>query len=302
MAIDYLKVLDALECETTIVGRTEASALMFKEKTGKNVFIGGLELFLRENSMLDYNACIVAVGIEQLKNITLLLLANGAKKILLEKPGARNLEEVEDIYLASLEKKASIYIAYNRRYYSSAITAQKMIVEDGGPTSFQFEFTEWSHKIEPLDKKEGVKEAWFIGNSTHVVDLAFYLGGKPEIINSKATTPNSWHSATNFVGSGQSLNGALFSYHANWHSPGRWSVEIMTRKSRYVLRPLEELKIQKIGSIELNSVEIDNKLDLAFKPGLFLQTKDFLENNFEILKSIKEQVNDMKVYEKMLGL
>ena len=34
------------------------------------------------------------------------------------------------------------------------------------------------------------------------------------------------------AGAGVTENGALFSYHANWEAPGRWSVEIMTKKRR----------------------------------------------------------------------
>ena len=38
-------------------------------------------------------------------------------------------------------------------------------------------------EIEKLNKVPGIKENWFLGNSTHVVDLAFYLGGKPKQIS-----------------------------------------------------------------------------------------------------------------------
>ena len=57
----------------------------------------------------------------------------------------------------------------------------------------------------------------------------------------------SWHpSASGFVGSGVTDNGVLFSYISNWDCPGRWSVEIITNKRRFILSPLEELKEKKI--------------------------------------------------------
>ena len=51
-----------------------------------------------------------------------------------------------------------------------------MIAEDGGVTSFHFEFTEWSHQIQHLQKAPGVMDHWVLGNSSHVLDLAFHLG------------------------------------------------------------------------------------------------------------------------------
>jgi predicted dehydrogenase len=302
MAIDYFNVLKALKCEVTVVGRSENSAIQFEEKTGQSAFIGGLELFINQNSVNEYNFVIVAVGIEELKSTCIMLLKNGVKNILLEKPGGINSQEINEIYQLYKSSSTSIFIAYNRRFYSSVSTAKKMIIEDGGPTSFHFEFTEWSHKIAPLQKNSGVKEAWFVGNSTHVVDMAFFLGGKPDILHSIAKTPSSWHSVTNFVGCGSAKNGSLFSYQANWNAPGRWVVEIMTQKNRFIFKPLEELKIQKLGSVEINNVVIENEMDLVYKPGLYTQTKAFLENDTTNLKSIEEQLADFTIYEKMLQI
>ena len=42
---------------------------------------------------------------------------------------------------------------------------KEIIAEDNGVTSFNFEFTEWSHEIEKLEKAPGVKENWFLANS-----------------------------------------------------------------------------------------------------------------------------------------
>ena len=53
-----------------------------------------------------------------------------------------------------------------------------------------------------------------------------------------------------FSGAGISISGALFSYQANWQSAGRWSVEILTKKNRLILCPLEELKVQKRGVLK----------------------------------------------------
>ena len=176
-----------------------------------------------------------------------------------------------------------------------------MIARDGGVTSFNFEFTEWSHVISPLKKGEGEKEKWFLGNSTHVVDLAFYLGGSPKDLSSYTSGGLDWHpSASIFCGAGISNLGALFSYTANWESAGRWGVEILTKDHKLILRPLEKLRIQKRGSITANFVEdINYSLDDKFKPGLYIQTEKFLKNKFREMCSIREQAEAVKTYNRM---
>ena len=277
MAVDYHKVLNDLDVPYMVVGRGESSAKSFKIKTGIKPFVGGLKTFLSENPKKCTHA-IVAVGVELLAETTKQLLKYGIKNILVEKPGGLNKEEIESVAKLTTEKDANVFVAYNRRFYASVLKAKEIIEMDGGVTSFNFEFTEWSHKIEPLKTAEGVKENWFLANSTHVVDLAFYLGGQPIEISSFVSGGLDWHpSGSIFSGAGLSERGALFSYQANWESAGRWSVEMLTKEHRLILRPLEKLQIQKRGSVKVDFVEgIDYSLDEKYKPGLFLQVKYFL--------------------------
>jgi hypothetical protein len=169
-----------------------------------------------------------------------------------------------------------------------------------GVTSFNFDLTEWSHAIELLQIAERVKEKWFIANSSHVADLAFYLGGEPQQISFFTSERLSWHpSASVFSGAGVSDKGALFSYQANWAASGRWSVDILTRKHRLIFCPLEKLKIQKIGSVAIDFVDIEDRLDIEYKPGLFRQTEAFLKNQNSHLCTIQQQAKNLKVYSKM---
>ena len=142
-----------------------------------------------------------------------------------------------------------------------------------------------------------------MANSTHVVDTAFFLGGYPATLSSFQSGSLSWHPrASTFSGAGITERGALFSYHANWEAPGRWSVELLTRKHRLYLKPMESLQIQEIGSVALNPVEIDNQLDIQFKPGFYLQTKAFIEGDYCRLCTLREQKEHIdKYYNKILG-
>ena len=300
MAQDYIKVLDDLKVTTTIIGRGEDSAKKFKQFTGREVELGGLQRFLSKDQDICSHA-IVAVGVEKLFETTKQLLNYNIKNILIEKPGALFENEFEELVNLSEIKKANIYIAYNRRYFASVIKAKEIIEQDGGVVSFNFEFTEWAHVIAPLKKGNDVKEKWFLSNSTHVVDLAFNIGGIPKEFSSFTNGSLDWHpSASVFCGAGISENGALFNYTANWESAGRWGVEILTKNNKLILRPMEKLQIQKRGTIlETFVTDIDYSLDDNFKPGLYLQTKNFLKNNFDNMCSIKEQNNNVEIYNKI---
>lgn len=302
MAIEYAKVLDALHVEFTVIGRGLTSSQSFTEKTGKPVIIGGLSQFLERNPH-PANAAIVSVGIEHLTPATNLLLDYGICNILLEKPGGVNSIEITALARKTQQKNATVLLAYNRRFYSSVIEAQKIIEKDGGVQSFNFEFTEWSHLIANLPHKNSMTLSnWFLASSTHVADLAFFLGGIPTKIHSMTAGALDWHpAASRFSGCGITDRNALFSYHANWAAPGRWGVEFLTANSRLIFRPMEKLQIQKIGSVEISDVSIDNKLDISFKPGLYLQTKSFLANECACFCDISKQSQSMELYNTIAG-
>jgi predicted dehydrogenase len=294
MALDYAKVLQNLKVDFDVVGRGEKSAQGFESKFQKTVIRGGVQDYLnKRRDSPDY--AIVAVSVDRLAEVTHSLLKGGCTKILVEKPGGLNEAEINAVAKAG-EQDADIFIAYNRRFYASVIEAKKRIAEDGGVSSFQFEFTEWSNIVEKLPD-ENVKREWLLANSTHVIDMAFYLGGRPRKISSYVAGSLAWHpSGSRYAGAGISENDALFSYSANWEAPGRWGVEILTRKNRFIFRPLEKLQVQELASVAITEASIDDRLDREFKPGLYLQTKAFLEESNQGLLSITQHLLNFEFY------
>jgi predicted dehydrogenase len=299
MAQEYIKVLKDLKENFTVIGRGEESARKIELEFNINVKTGGLAYFLKCKPEKTKTA-IVAVNVEELYETTLLLLKYGVKRILLEKPGATTKEELVNLKELAEKNNAQIYIAYNRRFYKAAEVANEIIKKDGGVKSFNFEFTEWGHVIENIEMPNSVSEKWFLANSTHVVDLAFYLGGTPREIATFSNGSLSWHKSSSvFAGAGVSENGALFSYQANWGAPGRWSVEVLTCKHRLIFRPMEVLHIQKIGSVAIDKFDADYSLDENYKPGLFNQLAVFLADDTLKLCTIDEQISKIDYYLKI---
>ena len=212
MGIEYAKVLNALEVAYTAIGRGTQNCQKFQEAVGKPAIEGGLENIWAMQPPVP--ACaIIAVGVENLFETTIQLLKFGVKKILLEKPGFGEVHEFHEIVKCAQEQKAAIYLAYNRRYYAATLAAKKIIESDGGVASFNFEFTEWSHTIKDLVKHPVEHQNWFMGNSTHVIDLAFFLGGEPAEMATFVGGADelAWHTRSAvFAGAGKAKNNALF--------------------------------------------------------------------------------------------
>jgi predicted dehydrogenase len=294
MAADHFAVLRALGCNVVVCGRSISSAQSFEAKTGFNVAHTDLRSCLDIEKGFD--AAIIAVGMEQLGPATELVLQAGIPNVLVEKPAGMNISEIRQISEKAAGLNATVSVAYNRRFYASVSEALRIIASDGGLTSVHFEFTEWAHTIEPLTKFPGVKENWLLANSSHVIDLAFFFAGEPEKFSSYAAGSLSWHPRSVFTGAGITTKNVLFSYNANWDAPGRWGLELLTKSSRLILRPLEGLLLQKKGSVAIEPVALNDEQDRKFKPGLYEQNLAFLTGRNERLKNIAEQRASAELY------
>lgn len=296
MGAQYVPVLQALGVDFCVIGRSQASAETFFNETGVRPIVDGLESYIKMHPVPPQKA-IVSVSLESLYSVTKTLIQYGVKWILVEKPGAISYAQIEKLSQIADQWRSHVFIAYNRRFYASVIEAKKCIAEDGGVSSFCFEFTEWSHKISQLNKPPIQLCHWFFGNSTHVIDLAFYLGGVPVVMNSYTAGSLDWYSkASSFSGAGLTADAVPFSYHADWESAGRWSVEILTRRRKLLLCPLEELKCQPRGSLSVEKMEIDDTLDTKYKPGLYRQIDAFLNGPSGPLLPLREHMELCRLY------
>lgn len=295
---DYLKVLVALKKPFEIIARKQKSALSFYKNTGYNIKIGGVRSNLKS---FVPNIAIVAVGVDQLFQVSKDLINAGTKRILIEKPGSANLKEISLLNTLAKKKKTEVLIAYNRRFYSSVLKMKNLIKKDGGIKSVNFEFTEIANNINNLKKSRKIKNRWLIANS-HVLDLVFYLCGRPKNWKNWNGGKLNWHpSSARYCGSGITEKGIMFSYLSDWLSPGSWKIEFMTKKNRYILKPIETLQMMKLNSFNLIKLRIDNYYDKKFKPGLYQQTKKFLQHQKTQFCTLSEQVENIKIYNKIAG-
>lgn len=303
MAVEYAKVLQGQGVNFQVIGRGITSADAFFNATGKKPITGGLQNFLENVESTNNTFAIIATGTEVLVDCLRMLIKKSITNILIEKPAAVSVDELnskKDIFLPFSD---SIFVAYNRRFYASVLEAEKLIEEDGGLQAMNFEFTEWTHKIDPAKKVKAVLNNWFFANSTHVVDLAFFLAGKP--VNWSTYTKSGtldWHDKTIFSGAGITDKAVVFSYLSHWESAGRWGIELLTRKNKIYLKPLEGILVQPKGTITPQDHVFDNSFDQEYKPGLYKQVEAFLNGDSSRFITIGQQLDmGLEVYSKMLS-
>ena len=299
ISVDYISVLKEFDVEVIVIGRGEASASEFEKKTGVTVEKGGLSLFLESNPILPGFA-IVCVQEHGLASIGLELMAYGVSNILLEKPGALNIPDISKLIKVSSVTQTRILLGYNRRFYQSVMGCQDLLSGSYKGTHVHFEFTEWLHTINFDRYNDEELSKWFLCNSSHVVDLFFFLFGKPTHLHSRVLGGLDWHpSGTIFSGSGETERGVVFTYHAHWGSVGRWGMDISVSDQKMIFRPLERLALQKKGCLDVVEKELDYSMDVRFKPGLFFQVKAFLEGDDDRFCTLNDQLDHFKWFYKM---
>lgn len=298
MAAAYAQVLRSLGVSFVVASRGTASAAAFSKKWHVPAGSGPLKSQL---AALPFQpkAAIVAVNTTSLAEAASTLMEARIPRLLIEKPAGLDSESVSALANQAQMAGTEAYVGYNRRFYASVEAARAMITADGGAISIKFDFTEARRRIEALNKDPAELGGWFYANSTHVIDLAFFLGGLPSTLSAASWGGLSWHpSGAVFTGHGRTVDGCNYSYHANWLSPGRWGVEIMTPLRRLILQPIEQLSVQGEAGFATHPVSLEYSLDRDYKPGIFLQTKAFLDGASDPrLLTLAEHAKRIAVYD-----
>lgn len=238
---EYVKALGALGVKQIRVCSRSASPLRELESLlGVETVAGGFEYLQCKPRPEELG--IVAVPTLSLIAAAEWLVSLGFRHLLIEKPVALSSQEIENLgeKLGGSDVKAKV--AYNRVAYPAFLEVRSQAAKEGGVTSCTYAFTEWirPHWFQRFSAEELAR--WGVANSLHVISMAHGLIGMPTKWSGYRSGGLTWHPAGSvFVGSGISELGIPFSYHADWGSTGRWSVEVHTRISSYRLCPLEKV-------------------------------------------------------------
>ena len=298
MAKQYYLSLLRLKEPVTVLGRSEDSVLRFNEEMNAQALPGSLQKNKEKLKDQCWKTVFIAVNEEQIAPCLSELQSLKVENIIIEKPGASSFEECQALSQKFVLSSSSprYWIAYNRRFYASVQKIKKLVQNDGGILAAQFDFTELSDKIRSLSFPHSKLKNWIFLNSSHVIDLAFFIIGEPQFLESFNRGNKSWHdSGDYFSGSGVSQRGIPFHYASHWDAPGRWSVEILTQKNRYFLSPLEELQRQQRNSFQKENIPLEKPKGI--KEGVFELTTQALKGDFTHFLPYSNQAKRISLYQ-----
>jgi len=299
MALAYYEVLESRGSQVVVVGRGETTARSFEEKTSQRVERGGLQRWAAGDEAPSGDF-IIAVDVEHLEECTLAALAAGAKRVLVEKPGAMEVAGLHRISAAARGAGASVSIAYNRRFYGVVRRVREMIAEDGGAQIFHIEFGENPQKLATSSRSPEVLARTIYNHCSHVLDLGWFLSGEPVELTALQAGTLPWHESGIFAGAGRTNTGALFTYRANWLVPGSWRIELQTARRQFVFAPLERPIWKENSAVEFQSVEAGS--DSPFKAGVEAMLAAFLDGkDANSLCRLDEQIKRADFYNRIGG-
>lgn len=191
--------------------------------------------------------------------------------VLLEKPAGYNIADAESIFASAQSKKRAVFVALNRRFYSSTRLVKEDLEKMSGPRFIKIQDQQDQAGALAAGQPPEVVAHWMYANSIHLLDFLRFLGrGKlvavKPIIRYDPSNPWMVVAEVEFDSGDRGL------YEGVWKGPGPWAVSVQTREKRWEMRPLETASFQLFGKRTLEVAEI-HPWDKQFKAGLRLQAE-----------------------------
>lgn len=208
--------------------------------------------------------------------------------IFAEKPVGLTTGEIQKLIDLQNEFQTKIQIGHNRRFYDF-IPALRNKIESGTLRSVSVEIPETTGHL----SKES-KEFLWIHNSSHVVDLLYYLVG-PMTLNYTAKTNALDETPDTFNAFLTTKNNVPVQISAVWNAPTNFNLRFSIDNRIYELRPIEFLNVYEGFDIlepndevpvrRYNPRKIYSRYAASrsntFKPGFYNQAKFFLNGDIE---------------------
>ena len=190
---------------------------------------------------------------------------------LLEKPAGYDLADAEEICRAARGREKRVYVALNRRFYSSTRAAAARLSQLSGERFIVVQDQQDQAAALAAGQPEPVVRNWMFANSIHVIDC-FRLFGRGAVAAVEPVIE--WNPASPGVVVAKLAfsSGDTGLYQGIWNGPGPWAVTIYNQAERWELRPLEQAALQLRGERRLQPVA-GHPWDQEFKPGFRLQAE-----------------------------
>ena len=223
--------------------------------------------------------------------------------VLLEKPAGYNLSDAEDIELAARTKNRRVFVALNRRHYSSTQTVLSDLKKLSGQRFIRVQDQEDQIRALQAGQPKTVVDNWMYANSIHVIDY-FLMLGRGKICAVEPIIP--WNpDEPRYVAAKISFDsGDVGLYEGIWSGPGPWAVTVNTPEKYWEMRPLEKAAFQIAGQRKMEPVE-SHPWDTQFKPGLRLQAEKAVaaaKGEANDLPTLQNAMESMRLVRAIFGL
>jgi predicted dehydrogenase len=223
--------------------------------------------------------------------------------ILLEKPAGYNLSDAEDIEAAARARNRRVFVALNRRHYSSTRTVLSDLKALSGLRFIRVQDQEDQISALQAGQPKRVVDNWMYANSIHVIDY-FLMLGRGKICAVEQIIPWTPDEPRYVVAKVSFDSGDVGLYEGIWNGPGPWAVSVNTPEKRWEMRPLEQAAFQIAGQRKLEVVE-SHPWDTQFKPGLRLQAEKAVaaaRGEANDLPTLQDAMESMRLVQAIFGL
>jgi predicted dehydrogenase len=222
----------------------------------------------------------------------------------LEKPAGYNLENARLILEAARKSNSRVWVALNRRAYSSTRQALARLEGVEGPRFIQILDQQDQNAAREIYKEPPeVVENYMYANSIHLIDYLRVFGrGKINcVIPICPWTPSA---PSMVIAKIEFSSGDVGIYEGTWNGPCPWSVTVVTPVERLEMRPLEQITVQLRGERKVSQLAISLD-DSEFKPGLRQQAVDVLsalEGKISPIPTLEEAFVSMRLVADIFNL
>ena len=224
--------------------------------------------------------------------------------VLLEKPAGYDLADATRIRDAARREGRRVFVALNRRAYSSTRQAVDLLVRDSSARFIKvIDQQDQKAAMEVNKQPELVARNFMFANSIHLIDY-FRVLGRGEIAGVEPVVPWNPQQPGLVLARVNFTSGDIGLYEGIWNGPGPWIVSVNTAAQRIEMRPLEQVSVQLRGTRAVTQLEIDPD-DKTFKPGLRYQAAQALaatRGERADLATLDDSWHSMKLVADIFGL
>lgn len=191
--------------------------------------------------------------------------------VLLEKPAGYNYEDGLAISAAAKAQASKVFVALNRRHYSSTQQVCAALALDSAPRFIKVQDQEDLEEAQAGGQPALVIQNWMYANSIHLIDF-FRIFGRGRITSVDAVIPWNPSNPGVVVSHIRFDSGDQGLYEGYWNAPAPWAVSVSLPSARWELRPVEQASIQRRGERRQQVLE-QGARDIEYKPGLLTQAE-----------------------------